>query len=146
MGICAGHVVVGLARIQGGANEGFECREPGLTRGRHAETHVRTHVAERVERRQRVADHRVHIERARRLIEGPERFRTIGVESGQGGQRDMGKIARRNSRLIEGAQERERLKPCVFEARAQVRRDAAAAHSGRLREAQLGGLRPLAVE
>ena len=47
--------------------------------------------------------HRVDVERAHGLIEGPERLGAIRVERGQVGQSGMREVARRETLVIERA-------------------------------------------
>ena len=75
---------------------------------------------ERLERGERVAGHRVEIEGTRRLIQGPEGFRTVGVELKERVELGLGEVRRRNLGVVERAEQRQRVQPGRFEPRAQV--------------------------
>ena len=124
MGISAGHIVVGLDEIERGADHRFTRLELGAAVCGNAGADLRAGDGERVERRARIAHHRVDIERTTRLIEGPESFGAIGVECGQVSERRVREIARGEARLIERAQQRERIEARPFEPRAQIGRGA----------------------
>ena len=120
MGISAGHVVIGLAGIERGADQGFKGLEAGTAGGGNAEADLRAGVSEGVERRERVAHHRVDVERAGRLVQGPEGFSAIGVEHGQVCERRLRDLAGREAALIQRTQERERLEARSFDPRTQI--------------------------
>ena len=67
-----------------------------------------------------VAHHDAEIERAGRLIQGPESFGTIRIEFCQMGEGRLRKMPRREPLVVERAQQRERVEPRVFEPRAQI--------------------------
>ena len=127
LGISAGHVVVGLDGIQGRADNRLETFDAGTRLTRQVSADLRAGRGDGVERPQRIAEHQVDIERATRLIEGPEGFGAIGVERGQVRERRAWEIATHEAPLIERAQQRERLKACLFQRRAQIGRRCPAA-------------------
>lgn len=119
MGVTAGHVVVGLGGIETGPDDRFEGVD---ARGRgvgELRADVGTSRGERLERGERVADHRVEIERTSRLIQGPEGFRTVGVELKERVELGLGKVRGWDLGVVERAEQRQRVQPCRFEPRAQ---------------------------
>ncbi len=67
LGISAGHVVVGLDWIQGRADDRLETFDSGTHLHRQLSADLRAGSGEGLERRQRVAPHRLEVERADRL-------------------------------------------------------------------------------
>ena len=152
LGISAGHVVVGFDEVECGADHGLKGLESGAGVSGHASADLRAGDGERVERRQGIAHHRVDIERAEGLIQGPEGFGTIGVERGQVREGGLREIARGEAPLIERAQAARACRGArVRAARADRPASASREHGrvgsrGDLDEPQLIGPRPLAVE
>ena len=62
MGISARHVVVGLDGIEGDADHRLQTFETGADLQREPRADLRAGVCERIERRERVAHHRVEVE------------------------------------------------------------------------------------
>jgi len=114
LGISTGHVVVGLDGIEGRAGHRLQTFELGTAVRGKLNPDRWAGVTERGKRGERVAHHRLDVERASGLIEGPQRFGAISVERGQVSQRRVWEIARRETGLIEGAQERERVEARLF--------------------------------
>ena len=90
--------------------------DTGTAGGGEAMADLLARDLESVEGRERVADHGVEVERARRLIERPEGFGTAGVELGQVRQGSVWELAWREGRLVQGAQQRERVEAGPFQA------------------------------
>ena len=129
LGISARHVVVGFDEIEGGADHRLKSLESGASVWGHAGADLRAGIGERGERRERVAHHRLDVERAGGLIQGPQGFGTIGIERRQVRERRLREIARGEAPLIERAQEGERVETRAFQPRAQIGRRRRAARA-----------------
>lgn len=116
LGIAPWDIVVRLTRIEGGADHGLELSDDVARGGRERVADLLAGVREAGQRGRRVADHRGEVERARGLIEGPQRLGTVGVLGGEDGEGRLGRGVRPEP-VIEGAQERERVEARRFEAR-----------------------------
>jgi hypothetical protein len=80
MGVTAGHVVVGLARVETGPDSLLEFQDSGGCRRRQPGSNLLAGVGKLVERGQGIADHGSEIERAWGLVQGPQGFGTVGIE------------------------------------------------------------------
>ena len=120
MGVATGHVVVGLGGIETGPDDWFEGVNACGRGGGELRADEGASRGERLKRGERVAGHRVEIERASRLIQGPEGFRTVGVELKEPVELGLGEVRRRDLGVVERAEQRQRVQPRRFEPRAQV--------------------------
>ena len=123
MGVAARYVVVRLARVETSADRRFECQDSGGRGCRQPSSHLLAGLGQCVERGERIAEHRPAVERARGLIQGPERFGTVGIELKEIRGVWLREERGRYPRVIERPEQRERVQSRRFETGAQVRRD-----------------------
>ncbi|MGH7165258.1 MAG: hypothetical protein ACREIS_07020 [Nitrospiraceae bacterium] len=120
MGVSAWDLVVGFAAIEGRSNDLFELEHPGTNSMREAVSNLLTGARKLVEGGEGIADHGLEVERAGRLIQGPERFRTVGIELEELVGVRLRKVRRWDGDVIESAQKGERIQPRHLQAGAQI--------------------------
>ena len=98
-------VVVGLARIEFGADARLQCCH--ASRGRDPRAHDVARGRQVLEGHECIADHGGDIHGASGVIEGPERFGTVGIELVELVQLGVGQLRERDQGMIERAQQRE---------------------------------------
>ena len=80
IGVSARDLVVGLPQVERRSDALFDLEHPGADRVREAASNLLTGGGKLVEGYEGVPDHGIEVERAGRLIQGPESFCTVGIE------------------------------------------------------------------
>jgi hypothetical protein len=112
-------VVVCLARIKFGADARLKFLHP--ERGRCTGANDVARGRQVLKGRERIADHGGDIQRSCGLIEGPERFGTVGIEFVELVQLGVGELGEGDHGTIERSQECQRLESSRFQPSAEVR-------------------------